>query len=89
LAAKGIVLETSQGAREYLAERGYDPAYGARPMRRLIQSEIEDRLAEEILQGRLAAGQTALVELRGGAIGLRPRKSALKVAESSGPVTKN
>jgi ATP-dependent Clp protease ATP-binding subunit ClpC len=89
LAAKGIVLETSQGAREYLAEKGYDPAYGARPMRRLIQSEIEDRLAEEILQGRLAAGQTALVELRGGAIGVRPRKSGLKVPESSGPVTKN
>ena len=89
LAAKGIALEASQGAKEYLAEKGYDPAYGARPMRRLIQSQIEDRLAEEILQGRLGAGQTALVELRGGLIGVRPKKSALKMPASSGPVGKN
>ena len=89
LAAKGIALEASQGAKEYLAEKGYDPAYGARPMRRLIQSEIEDRLAEEILQGRLMAGQTALVEIRGGLIGVRPKKSALKMPASSGPVGKN
>jgi len=74
LAPKGIFLETSAGARDYLAEKGYDPTYGARPMRRLIQSSIEDRLAEEMLAGRLKQGGTALVEMRSGQIVIRTKK---------------
>ncbi len=74
LAPKGIFIETSSGVREYLAEKGYDPTYGARPMRRLIQSEIEDRLAEEMLSGRLRQGGTALVELRSGQIVIKSKK---------------
>ncbi|MDP3178684.1 MAG: hypothetical protein Q8M76_12335, partial [Spirochaetaceae bacterium] len=50
----------------------YDPAFGARPMRRLIQAEVEDPLAAEILAGRLPPGSEASVELRAGAIRVRP-----------------
>jgi ATP-dependent Clp protease ATP-binding subunit ClpC len=66
LALKGIALELTSSAKEDLASRGYEPAFGARPMRRLIQAEIEDRLAEEILDGRLGPGTTARVSLRDG-----------------------
>ncbi|MBL8965838.1 MAG: ATP-dependent Clp protease ATP-binding subunit [Spirochaetaceae bacterium] len=72
LAEKGIAIEMSPAARDWLAEKGYEPAYGARPMRRLIQAEVEDRLAEEILAGRLGPGSVVRVEMRGGAIRLRP-----------------
>ena len=80
LRAKGIVLETTQAAKDYLAEKGYEPAYGARPMRRLIQSEIEDRLAEDILSGRLNPGSTARIGLKEGKLFISPRK-ALPVIE--------
>ncbi len=43
-------------AREFLAERGFDPAYGARPLKRLIQKEIQDQLALRLLQGEFADG---------------------------------
>jgi ATP-dependent Clp protease ATP-binding subunit ClpC len=77
LAAKGVALEVTQAARESLAERGYEPAYGARPMRRLIQSEVEDALAEEILAGRLPPGSTARVGTREGKIVVLPKKAAI------------
>ena len=76
LAERGVALEVKEAAKALLAERGYDPAYGARPMRRLIQSEIEDRLAAEILAGRLTPGSTALVEARGGKLTMRSRAAA-------------
>jgi ATP-dependent Clp protease ATP-binding subunit ClpC len=66
LAERGIALDVKESAKAYLAERGYDPAYGARPMRRLLQSRIEDRLAEEILAGRLPPGATAVVDVKKG-----------------------
>ena len=56
-------LEISDAARDYLAEKGYDPHFGARPLRRLIQNEIEDRLSEAVLGGELHAGDTAYVDL--------------------------
>jgi ATP-dependent Clp protease ATP-binding subunit ClpC len=78
LAAKGVALEVSQAARDSLAERGYEPAYGARPMRRLIQSEIEDRLAEEMLSGRLGPGSIAKLGFREGRIVLSAHRPELK-----------
>jgi ATP-dependent Clp protease ATP-binding subunit ClpC len=78
LAAKGVALEVSTAAREILEERGYEPTYGARPMRRLIQSEIEDRLAEEILAGRLEPGSTAMVGARAGKIRVSARKGGVE-----------
>ena len=57
-----LTLEVSDGARAWLAITGYDPAYGARPLRRLVQREIGDRLAREILAGTIMDGDTVLVD---------------------------
>ncbi|MEV8150606.1 ATP-dependent chaperone ClpB [Arthrobacter sp. NPDC080073] len=57
-----LTLEVSDGARAWLAMSGYDPAYGARPLRRLVQREIGDRLAKEILAGEIVDGDTVLVD---------------------------
>jgi ATP-dependent Clp protease ATP-binding subunit ClpB len=57
-----LVLEVSEGARAWLAMTGFDPAYGARPLRRLVQREIGDRLAKAILAGEIADGDTVLVD---------------------------
>ncbi|MBT8160658.1 MULTISPECIES: ATP-dependent chaperone ClpB [Arthrobacter] len=57
-----LSLEVSDGARAWLAMSGYDPAYGARPLRRLVQREIGDRLAKEILAGHISDGDTVLVD---------------------------
>ena len=63
LKEKNIELEISQTAKELLAEKGYDPNFGARPLRRVIQDEIEDMLSEELLGGRMSAGDTVLVDV--------------------------
>ena len=55
-------LEMSADAKELLAEKGYDEKYGARPLKRAIQSMVEDELAEEILEGRIKAGDTVIVK---------------------------
>ena len=57
-----LTLEVSEGARAWLALSGFDPAYGARPLRRLVQREIGDRLAKAILAGEIADGDTVLVD---------------------------
>jgi len=58
-----IVLEVSDKAREYLAQEGYDPALGARPLKRTLQRRIQDPLALMLLEGKFAEGDTVLVEL--------------------------
>ena len=58
---KEIKLVLDEGARDYLIEKGYDPAYGARPMRRAVEKYLEDPLAEELLKGAVKAGDTAYV----------------------------
>ena len=62
LADKGYNLEVSAEAREYLAEAGYDPTFGARPLKRAIQRELQDPLALKILAGEFSEGDTILVE---------------------------
>ncbi len=57
-----LTLEVTDAARAWLALTGYDPAYGARPLRRLVQREIGDRLAREILAGTVTDGDTVLVD---------------------------
>ncbi|MDD3762842.1 MAG: ATP-dependent Clp protease ATP-binding subunit ClpA [Nevskiales bacterium] len=61
LGAKGVVLEIEESARDWLAERGYDPRMGARPMARAIQENIKRPLAEELLFGKLSNGGRATV----------------------------
>ena len=63
MAEQGITLEAEEQAVELLAKDGFDPQYGARPLRRAIQSRVEDAVAEQMLQGALAAGDTAQVVL--------------------------
>ncbi|MFN8045416.1 MAG: ATP-dependent chaperone ClpB [Dermatophilaceae bacterium] len=58
-----ITLEVTDAARAWLAEQGYDPAYGARPLRRLVQREIGDRLARALLAGDVRDGQSAVVDI--------------------------
>ena len=61
LAERKITLELSEGARDWLANRGYDPVYGARPLKRVIQKEVQDPLAERILSGSIEDGDTVRV----------------------------
>ncbi|MEM9221040.1 MAG: ATP-dependent chaperone ClpB [Pseudomonadota bacterium] len=61
LADRKITLDLAPEAREWLANRGYDPVYGARPLKRVIQKEVQDPLAEKILQGEVSDGDTVQV----------------------------
>jgi ATP-dependent Clp protease ATP-binding subunit ClpB len=63
LAERRLSLEVSPRALDYLAQRGYDPQYGARPLKRLIQREIQDPLAMRILQGEFTEGKTVKADL--------------------------
>jgi ATP-dependent Clp protease ATP-binding subunit ClpC len=63
ISAQGITLELTKQAREFLAERGYDPAYGARPLRRAIQKYLEDPIAEELLKGKYPEGSIIRVKV--------------------------
>ena len=78
---KQIGLELSESAKEYLGEKGFDPVLGARPLRRLIQNEVEDQLSEELLAGGLGAGDVAFVDLEEGEIKITARSSAELVLE--------
>ena len=78
LAARRLTLTVSDAAREWLALTGFDPLYGARPLRRLVQSAIGDSLARELLAGEVRDGDSVLVDLAADADGLvvtpeRPR----------------
>jgi ATP-dependent Clp protease ATP-binding subunit ClpB len=63
LAERRLQLAVTPDARGWLAERGYDPIYGARPLRRLMQHEIDDRLAKALLEGAIRDGDTVRVDL--------------------------
>ena len=65
LKVKDMGIELTQGAKDLLAARGYDPLLGARPLRRVIQREIEDALSERILFGELKAGEIIVVDVDG------------------------
>lgn len=66
LTERRISLDVTKSAREWLADRGYDPAFGARPLRRLVQSEVGDQLARMLLSGAVHDGDTVLVDQTGG-----------------------
>ncbi|KSU63102.1 ATP-dependent Clp protease ATP-binding subunit [Arthrobacter sp. NIO-1057] len=65
LKEREMTIELTQAARSLLAQRGYDPAMGARPLRRTIQRDIEDQLSERILFGQITAGQKVTVDVEG------------------------
>ena len=68
LAEKELNIEVTDEVKDHLAENGYSEAYGARPLRRLIQRKLEDSLAEEILSGKYSHGDTIRVTLVDGKI---------------------
>jgi ATP-dependent Clp protease ATP-binding subunit ClpB len=76
LATRRLVLTVSQAAREWLALTGFDPVFGARPLRRLVQSAIGDKLARALLSGEIADGDEVLVDLDGGSDELTVRPAA-------------
>jgi ATP-dependent Clp protease ATP-binding subunit ClpB len=71
LADRRITVEATPGAKEWLALTGFDPVFGARPLRRLIQTAIEDRLAQEVLSGRVLEGDTVVFDVDESSDGLR------------------
>ncbi len=63
LLEKGINLEVTDEAKDWMANKGYDPLFGARPLRRVIQEHVENRLSDTILEGSLNPGDTAVIDL--------------------------
>ena len=79
LIEKGIDMDVTDSAKSWLAEKGFDRVYGARPLRRVIQDNVEDKLSDAILAGELGPGATALIDVEDENIVVRT-KSALSVA---------
>jgi ATP-dependent Clp protease ATP-binding subunit ClpC len=72
LSEKGIKLEVTEAAKDFLGEKGYDEVFGARPLRRVIQDMVEDKLSESLLRGKFRAEDTAIVDLEKGEIVVHP-----------------
>ncbi|PLR84805.1 ATP-dependent Clp protease ATP-binding subunit ClpC [Bacillus canaveralius] len=79
LKEQDINLELTDAAKEKISEEGYDPEYGARPLRRAIQKHIEDRLSEELLKGKVLTGHHVIIDVEDG-------EFVVKAAEESGKV---
>jgi ATP-dependent Clp protease ATP-binding subunit ClpB len=77
LAERGITLELTEPAKEALAEAGWDPAYGARPLKRAIQRLVENPLALRLLEGDFADGDTVKVDAEGGELVFRKAETAI------------
>jgi ATP-dependent Clp protease ATP-binding subunit ClpC len=66
LQAKDVTLEMTDAAKDWIGEKGFDPVFGARPLRRVIQNEVEDRLSEALLEERFHAGDTVRIDVENG-----------------------
>ncbi len=64
LQAKEVTLEMTDAAKDWIGDKGFDPVFGARPLRRVIQNEIEDRLSEALLEERFHAGDTVRIDVQ-------------------------
>jgi ATP-dependent Clp protease ATP-binding subunit ClpB len=73
LADRQITIQVTPGASELLANRGYDPVFGARPLKRLIQKEVLDELARMVLSGKLRDGETVVIDNEDGKLAFRPQ----------------
>jgi ATP-dependent Clp protease ATP-binding subunit ClpC len=83
LMMKGVSMEVTDAARDWLGEKGYDPVFGARPLRRVIQNELEDRLSEALLEGRFGPADTVLIDCEGGEIVLTKQEAPAELATST------
>ncbi|OGO52328.1 MAG: NDP-hexose 4-ketoreductase [Chloroflexi bacterium RBG_16_68_14] len=68
LVMKGVTMEVTATAKDWLGEKGYDQVFGARPLRRVIQDEIEDRLSDALLENRFQEGDRILIDMEGGEV---------------------
>ncbi|MGH2662017.1 MAG: ATP-dependent chaperone ClpB [Actinomycetota bacterium] len=71
LAGRRLQVEVTPAAREFLAEKGYDPSFGARPLKRVIQKEVQDPLAMKLLSGEIREGRTVIVDREGDGLTFR------------------
>ncbi|OIK12607.1 ATP-dependent Clp protease ATP-binding subunit ClpC [Bacillus sp. MUM 116] len=76
LKEQNIDLELTEAAKDKISQEGYDPEYGARPLRRAIQKHIEDRLSEELLKGNLLTGQNVIIDVVDGEFVVRSAEKA-------------
>jgi len=83
LARQGMVLKISDRALDWLAERGYDPQFGARPMKRVLQADLADELSKDLISGKFVAGDTIYTDLGKDALtfGKKPLPAKAKAAE--------
>ena len=70
LADRKLTLELDDTARTWLANKGYDPAYGARPLKRVIQKAVQDPLAEQILAGKIKDGEAVKLSVKNGVLAI-------------------
>ncbi len=82
----GLMTEVTDAAKDWLADKGYEPQYGARPLRRLIQTEVEDRFSEALLDRIVEEGDTAIVDLdvEAGHIVISKKVSSPEVSQGQG-----
>ncbi|WP_065962292.1 ATP-dependent Clp protease ATP-binding subunit [Curtobacterium sp. UCD-KPL2560] len=78
LLAQGMTMTVTDAAADWLAEHGYEPEYGARPLRRLVQREVDDRIATLVVDGAVAEGDTVLVDVEDGALTARVAEHATR-----------
>ncbi len=86
VAERGIEVTLTDTARELLGNLGYDPAYGARPLRRVIQRQLTDRLALALLQGEIRAGDSVVLDAVDGALALEKLDSSAIASASERPI---
>jgi ATP-dependent Clp protease ATP-binding subunit ClpB len=77
---RGVEVTLTEAARELLADMGYDPTYGARPLRRVIQKQLTDRLALALLEGEFRAGDTVAVDVADGALSFQRASTQARAA---------
>ncbi|HEX6898663.1 MAG TPA: ATP-dependent chaperone ClpB [Thermoanaerobaculia bacterium] len=81
LSDRGVRLELTEAAREYVARQGYDPVYGARPLKRYLQHELESRIARALIAGEVTDGSVVRVDVQGGQLAVEIENPVAKEAE--------
>jgi len=85
LIERGIGLAVSEGAKELLSQKGYDEAFGARPLRRVIQTMVEDKLSDILLHGEIKPGDTIRLDREGDEISVKLDHKTDEVSASAKP----
>lgn len=78
ISEKEITLEVTDEAKDFLGEKGYDEVFGARPLRRVIQTMVEDELSDKLLKGEFRPGDKVIIELEGDKLGVHPVEALTK-----------